>query len=333
MKTFKQFFTELNYDIWSIPQGGDEPDELGTVPDSGLQAVQRIVKSTSNEQLVTKILKKKLYSEKSFREGEYGRLVNRVGDLDVSYLKILNSSKLPKLSDNKLGQLSLIGEQIKIPWTALDPIHKFVATDATGSAIGAGEILIALLFKDVTNSTSGGDLMLSGKNKIEVKGELGRLGSQARAGRTGINEQDFINIPNHNVTWQQQILDDSRAGKGHDVASILSNAVNQSNDKKTVVQHFQHILNKLYPESDINNLLANETAIQDHGTAKKTLFKINTDHYINLHGIQEILTFNAHSKYIVMNREEAFTHIDNEVFTTKGNFLVYDWAPNIRIKV
>jgi len=333
MKTYKQFFTELNYDIFSIPQGGDEPDELGTVPDKGLLAVQKIVKTTGNEQVVTKILSKKLYSEKSFREGDYGKLVNLLGDLDISYLKILNSSKLPKLSDNKLGQLSLIGEQIKIPWVILDPIHKFVASDATGSAIGKGEVLFALLFKDVTNSTSGGDLMW-GKNKLEVKGVRARLGQQEGRGNPGIDEQDFINIPNHNTNWQQQILDASRAGRGgtnYNVASILSNAVNASNDKKTVVQHFQKILKKLYPKSDINKHLANETFIQDPDLAKKTLFKINTDHYINLHGIQEILAFDPKSKYIVMNKEEAFTHIDDGRFRPDGNILMHNWAPNIKI--
>lgn len=333
MKTFRQFFEEANYDIYSIKQGDNNPVEIGNVPDKGLQSIQRIVKTTSNEQIITKILSKKIYSEESFKPGHYERLVNLIGNIDTEYLKVLGSNKLPKLADNKVGQLSSIGEKLKIPWEVLEPIHKFEATDAGGSAVGKGEILFALLFKDVTNSTSGGDLMW-GSNKLEVKGVRARLGQQEGRGGHGIDEQDFINIPNHNTNWQQQILDASRAGRTgttYNVASLLSNAVNASNDKKGVVRHFQNILTKLYPKSNISSLLPNEKAIQDPEIAKKTLFKINTDHYINLHEIQEILAFDPTSKYIVMNKEEAFKHIDNDKFKPAGNILMHNWAPNIKV--
>ena len=45
MKTFKQFLKESNYDIFSVQQGAEEPTELGTVPDKGLQSIQKIVRA------------------------------------------------------------------------------------------------------------------------------------------------------------------------------------------------------------------------------------------------------------------------------------------------
>ena len=145
MRTFKQFFKETNYDIFSVQQGAEEPTELGTVPDKGLQSIQKIVRANSNEKVVDKILKKNLYDEKSFIEGQYRILVDYLGDLDAEHLKILSSNKLPKLSDNKIGQLSEISNKVKIPFESIGNVFNFTPVDAGGSNVGRGEILLAIL--------------------------------------------------------------------------------------------------------------------------------------------------------------------------------------------
>ena len=43
-----------------------------------------------------------------------------------------------------------------------------------------------------------------------------------------------------------------------------------------------------------------------------------------------ILIFDKTTKYIVMTKEEAFEHINSGKFTC-GNFLIGDWAPNVRV--
>jgi len=330
MKTFKQFFTESNYDIFSIQQGDDEPSELGTVPDKGLQSIQKIVRANSNEKVVDKILKKNLYDEKSFIEGQYGLLVDYLGDLDVSFLKILSSNKLPKLVDNKIGQLSQVSNKVKIPFDVVDNIFNFTPVDAGGSNVGRGEILLALLFKDVTNTTGGGDLK-HGNSILEIKGVRARLGQQPGRGTVGVDQNDFVVFPDQSPQWREDILNASLAGGGRnwDTAKLLSNVINSINNP-TTIKHFTDLLHKLYPKGNVNVHLNDATSIQDPVTAKKTLFKINLDHYFTKGNVEELLIFDKTTNYIVMTKEEAFDHINSGKFTC-GNFLIGDWAPNVRV--
>lgn len=330
MKTYKQFFKESNYDIYSVQQGGDDPTELGTVPDKGLQSIQKIVRANSNEKIVTKILKRKLYDENSFIEGQYNILVDYLGDIDSNYLKILASNKLPKISDNKIGQLSEISNSVKIPFGAIDNVFNFTPVDAKGSNVGRGEILLALLFKDVTNTTGGGDLK-HGNSILEIKGVRARLGQQPGRGTVAVDQNDFVGLPNQRPEWRESILNASLAGGGRnwDASKLLSNVINSINDS-TTIKYFVNLLTKLYPKGNVNVHLNDAASIQDPVTAKKTLFKINLDHYFNKGEVEELLIFDKTTKYIVMTKEEAFEHINNGKFTC-GNFLIGDWAPNVRV--
>ena len=330
MKTFKQFFKESNYDIFSVQQGSDDPTELGTVPDKGLKSIQKIVRTNSNEKVVSKILNRKLYDESSFIEGQYKILVDYLGDLDAAHLKILSSNRLPKLSDNKIGQLSEISNKVKIPFDAIDNVFNFTPVDAGGSNVGRGEILLALLFKDVTNTTGGGDLKHS-NSILEIKGVRARLGQQPGRGTVGVDQNDFVVFPDQSPEWREGILNASLAGGGRnwDASKLLSNVINSINNP-TTVNYFVSLLSKLYPKGNVNSHLKDATSIQDPVTAKKTLFKINLDHYFTKGNVEELLIFDKTTKYIVMTKEEAFEHINNGKFTC-GNFLIGDWAPNVRV--
>ena len=330
MKTFKQFFKESNYDIFSVQQGSDDPTELGTVPDKGLKSIQKIVRTNSNEKVVSKILNRKLYDESSFIEGQYKILVDYLGDLDAAHLKILSSNRLPKLSDNKIGQLSEISNKVKIPFDAIGNVFNFTPVDAGGSNVGRGEILLALLFKDVTNTTGGGDLKHS-NSILEIKGVRARLGQQPGRGTVGVDQNDFVVFPDQSPEWREGILNASLAGGGRnwDASKLLSNVINSINNP-TTVKYFVSLLSKLYPKGNVNSHLKDATSIQDPVTAKKTLFKINLDHYFTKGNVEELLIFDKTTKYIVMTKEEAFEHINNGKFTC-GNFLIGDWAPNVRV--
>jgi hypothetical protein len=63
--------------------------------------------------------------------------------------------------------------------------------DAGGSATGPAEIALILLFDNVFNSTSGGDIVVDGQT-TELKGKGGRLGQQAGRGKELNIKNNFL---------------------------------------------------------------------------------------------------------------------------------------------
>lgn len=218
--------------------------------------------------------------------------------------------------------------------------------DAGGSATGPAEIALILLFDNVFNSTSGGDLVVDGQT-TELKGKGGRLGQQAGRGKelniknnflsnmlsTDLNaKEEFLGNPeNRNIAYAiknsyELLVDGDIISEADFVASVQEGIGNIFFNKESVARK--------YFDSSLNY-----NDVVDVGRA---LAKTNLEAYMDKINVDTII-FHEHrppkymsTSFIVVTRNDIEDVVDAGSITLgskkpESSFMWHNTNPGVAL--
>jgi len=268
----------IGEDVGLYTKGEEGYNHIGDVSDDNFKKITRLASDGNAKDEIEDYLTKKSYTTDSFKgEDDYRVLVDLLDD--GAFEEYIGQDK-PSLEKNKLGNIINISSKVGLDTKMAERLARFTPIDKGGSNVGPGEILLALTFNDVSNSTIGGDLML-GDQKLEVKGQGGRFGQQP--GRGGVAFS--VNQVEEGLDKK---LDLDNVVSLERLISSLYNAYKQEGKEKEFIPRLHETLKTAYPGADLN-YLNNSTDFNDLGTRqgrrilpgaiRKALGKINFDYY------------------------------------------------------
>jgi len=256
---------------------------------------------------------------KSLRASNYKEIIvkkysreiqNIIEDLDpkenTQFIKYLeNPEKQLNFPTKTQGNLFNIAPADKIPDAVLKKIIAHTTQDEGKKGVGMGELGMALIFKNITDSRGKGDLALNGE-EFEIKGNGATLGEKPAAFPVDMTKLESFGLRRVGTTYE--------IGEGEDIeivpnknkfALALSLAHKNTEDKKGF-------------ESALKDTLANDVG---HGEAVNALFdKINFDDPKTIQ--QEIALMNL---YRYVNKEQ-FKHFLAHDFGVSGGSGRYIYA-------
>lgn len=312
-------------------QGGYK--HLGDVSDQDFVKINRMVTSGDAIKQIQAYLSEKQYTPESFKGADDYRILIEL--LDDAAFENYITQKRPKLSAVKSGNILDIMSQAGINSTMAQRIARYTPIDKTGSNLGPGEILLALTFMDVTNSTIGGDLMI-GNKKLEVKGQGGRFGQQG--GRGGVA---FDVSPLFSYLDESPEMPVYNTGKPVVNLEILMrsayNAYVAEGKQQQFLKNVQALFKTAYPNGNISKFINKHidfnsiTSRKQLGDFRRALTKLNYDHYSTSHDTNLFLFIDKEMlNFAMFNKPEALADgglIDSSTLYC-GSFTVNELYPN-----
>ena len=248
---------------------------------------------------------------KSLRASNYKELVvkrysseiqNLIEDLNpeenIKFLDYLsNPEKQLSFPTKSEGNLFKIAPSDKIPTSVMSKIIAHTTQDEGKKGVGMGELGMALIFKNVTDSRGKGDLALDGE-EFEIKGNGATLGEKPDAFPVDMIKLEPFGIKRIGTKYEIGIGEDIEiVPNKNKFALALSLTHKQTKDKKGF-------------ENALKDTLTNDVG---HGEAVNALFdKINFDNPETIQ--QEIALMNL---YRYVNKEQ-FKHFLAHDFGAKG---------------
>lgn len=264
----------------------DEYEHIGNVSDENFAKINRIATGGEALEVIKKYLNIKGYDRDSFRnEYDYDSLVDILDRGEFE--NYVESDKKPALSMGQVGNVvNLVTSGGFNEYTA-KRAAVFTPIDEGGSNVGPCEVLLALAFKNVTNSTQGGDLMM-GDKKLEVKGQGGRFGQQGSRGGPGVSFGILIDgLDQANISMMKPSLEVNIIG--------AYQAFRQINQEDKFISNLHKLLELIYPGGDVAKFFNKETNFMDSykrgkvGPIRKQLAKLNLQQYATKYDLQNII--------------------------------------------
>ena len=264
----------------------DEYSHVGEVSDENFAKINRIATGGDALVLIKNYLTTKGYSQESFKnEYDYDSLVDILDRGEFE--KYIESEGKPSLSIGQQGNVvELVTSGGFNEYTAKRSAV-FTPIDAGGSNVGPCEVLLALAFANVTNSSQGGDLMV-GSSKLEVKGQGGRFGQQGSRGGPGVSFNSLLD--------GLENADASEMVASFEVNIISSyQAFKQVGKEVQFLDNLQKLLGLIYPGGDVEKFFNKETNFQEPykrgkiSIMRKQLAKLNLQQYAKKYDLQNII--------------------------------------------
>jgi hypothetical protein len=265
----------------------NEYSHVGEVSDENFAKINRIATGGDALELINQYLESKHYSQDSFRnEYDYDSLIDILDRGEFE--KYIASADKPTLSLNQLGNVIDLVTSKGFDERTARRASMFKPVDSNGSNIGPCEILLALTFDNVTNSTSGGDLMMGGE-KLEVKGQGGRFGQQGGRGGPALSLAPLVDgLEQDKIPMM--------------VASLETNIINtykafvESGQEDRFLPNLHNLLTQAYPGGDAAkyftkdiNYLEPSRRGQPLSQIRKHLAKLNLQQYAAKYGLKNLI--------------------------------------------
>ncbi len=298
--------------------------------------IRAYTKSISNRGLTGELkdkLNKKGYSSKSFKVGDKAMsyVIDKISDSEakefIDYTPVSFKSAPDKGNFSNVTGLSqpLVQDLINI-----EP-----GADAGGSAIGKGELFLALAFKDIDNRGGGGDLNFEGKN-LEVKGTGGRLGQQGGRG-SDFDYLSFLGEKYLEGDELEEFLGDARNKLiNYSIKEIFDKV---EGNKSLVIKDIQKALDGVYFNKGLAKKYFNGPAdFSDLAEMKIKLTKLNAEAYAQKTNVGAFVFMDSKTgDYVYVDVENLDDSIDKGLFGTKVQNAVsgYQWNnphPNMVIR-
>lgn len=297
-------------------------DYIGTVDDKELKKISRIA-GNKNDKVIIDYVSSKNYSKDAFnKEFFFKSLITLLEN--YSFDDYIGRDNKPKVLDNKIGNLVDIGTQIGLDDTFLRELANFTAVDKGGSNIGPGEIMLALVFDDIKNSTVGGDLMLKDKQKLEVKGQGGRFGQQG--GRSG-QTVAFDKLLN-GIEEKVEIAQNSSMAQ---TFNNVYNVYKKENKLDKFLGNLYEFIKQFYPNGEPEIFLNKSTNFNDIVDIRRNIQKIYSNNYLNQYDYDLLLFIDKNKlNYALFSKEDLIGNgglIDEGRFKT-NNFRFNELYPN-----
>jgi len=312
----------LGEDVSLYTKEQGEYKHIGDVSDDNFLKISRIATSGNAQEEIENYLTTKKYESNSFKGAD--SYINLVELLDRGAFEVyINNTDKPSLA-NRPGPANMIdiASKLGLDSSIAERVANFQPIDAGGSNVGPGEILAALIFDDVTNSTTGGDLML-GNDKLEVKGQGGRFGQQGSRGGVSLSLdpllKDLDNKPEFPAKTGMELI-----------LHTVANAYKDEDKANKFIPNLHTLLKQVYPggnldyfhdDVDFNELTSRKRpggvpAI--HGIIRRNLAKLNLDYYAKEKKVNLLLftkgvdgktkTPGKVGDYALFTVEDALTH-------------------------
>ena len=319
MKILKEIYTEYGVVLEEekpvdIPSAFTK-DSLKALIDSATLTADQIAKihrevvKVGYHDTVMGILGSKGFTADRFKSGNSAveLIFNRIADTDVEKLsEYLKEPKELQPGTHNFATLTELPSQVIIDLLTIEP-----GSDSNGSNIGRGEVALGILFKDVDNSESSGDLKWKGTN-LEVKGTGGRLGQQG--GRSGnVNVLELMSHKLLSDVDAEALLDLPNSGvMSYGLMALYDTAKKAGKADQQIFKVIQDGLDSIYYGQGVAKAYFNGKAdLADTATVKRNLLKLNVESYMKKNSIGSLLFFNNNLDYLAFSKEQANSLINS----------------------
>lgn len=272
-----------DYSIYSKPPAGGKYEYMGDVEVGDLPKVKKLINAGRGKHEIVPYLNSKNYSDKTFKNpNSFVGLVEMLSSDE--WINFVTIKEKPLIVKNRVGNIGEIASKYGVEYSSVRTLADFQATDAGGSNIGPGEILLSVVFGDVANSTSGGDLInVSTGSKIEVKGQGGRFGQQGGRSSQGV-AFDILNAQLQNkITGIEQNMSIPL------VLVVFHGAFKREGKEQLFLPAVEKFLQTIYPKADYSSIFTSPAIFGNKNDARRAVEKIYVSNYINKYDFEEIL--------------------------------------------
>jgi len=144
---------------------------------------------------INNYLNSKGFTIERFQRGDYEKLMNTIlansKESLESFVKFIETSNKPLMESQLTGNLMRIGNSAGLSTEFINSLFNPGLSDNKNNKVGPGEVLIGVLFNDVKNTPTTGDLLV-GNQEVEVKSQDGRFGPQPGRGEFIVPFTSFI---------------------------------------------------------------------------------------------------------------------------------------------
>tara|TARA_S200002703_G_C3799310_1_gene246965 strand:- start:2535 stop:3617 length:1083 start_codon:yes stop_codon:yes gene_type:complete len=323
---------QFNEDVGLYTKGEEGYKHIGDVSDDIYRKVQRIASGKNTSGIITTYLNNKFYTDESFKgEDDFLNLVALLDDGEFE--NYIEADGKPLLADNRVNNVISLASEFGMSKDLATKVARFTPVDKGGSNVGPGEILLAIIFGDVTNAVGGGDLSINGE-ALEVKGQGGRLGQQPGRGGIKFNTEALTsNLSNPPVI-------DSVSLEG--IIYQLYKSYQAENKESLFVEDLKKGLKDAYPYSSLeflngvdyeNGLSKRQGRSIARGSIRKALAKINIDNYARKYNYKDFVFIDkSNLNYAMFTTEDALSKgglIDSEKLISQ-NYSTNDFYPNFK---
>ena len=305
--------------------------------------IQRLFKNISgfaHKDNILNYVNSKGFTANKFKTGDIAieTIFNGISDSNidefVKYIKNPKTLSSIDVAGNFAPQLGLSSTLVR------DLIDIEPGSDAGGSNVGKIEVFLGLMFSDVDNNVSKGDLNWNGKN-LEVKGTGGRLGQQS--GRGSDNKETIENAARQLLSDEvlEEYLNYLPKVKYSIVFSIkelYEVATSNGKSNNDVEKVIQAALNRAFYDKGVAATYFNTPEdFTNIDKIKKNLIKVNSRSYAIKTDVNTFLFCNSSSgDYVIVDMSELDSAIDNVKFDTSvrgvTGYKWYDIAPNMVVR-
>lgn len=308
--------------------------------DSQVQKLFKNISGFAYKDSILSFVNSKGFTSDKFKTGDIAieTIFNGISDSNINefiqYIKKPRTLSSLDLSGNFVSQLGLSPNLVE------DLINIEPGADAGGSSVGKAEVFLGLMFSDVDNNVSKGDLNWNGKN-LEVKGTGGRLGQQA--GRGNDNKETIENAA-------KQLLDDEvldeyvnylstiKYSMVFSIKKLYETATENGKSINDVKKIIQSALNRAFYDKGVASMYFNDPSdFTDPDRIKKNLIKVNSRSYAIKTDVNAFLFLNSsNGDYVIVDMAELDDAIDTQKFDTSvrgvTGYKWYDIAPNMVVR-
>ena len=282
---------------------------------------------------VKNILLQKGYTADSFKVGDkaISYIIDKISDSEAKEFIDYTPKSFASAPDRgNFAKVTGLSQGLVQDLINIEP-----GADAGGSAIGKGELFLALAFNDIDNRGGGGDLNFEGKN-LEVKGTGGRLGQQGGRG----SDFDYLGFLGDKYLEEEELdefLNDNRNKLINYSIKEIFDVVD--GDKSAVIKDIQKALDGVYFNKGLAKKYFNGPAdFKDLAEMKIKLTKLNAEAYAQKTNVGAFIFMNSKTgEYVYVDVDNLNDSIDSGLFGTivKDKIKGYQWNnphPNMIIR-
>ena len=308
--------------------------------DSQVQKLFKNISGFAYKDSILSFVNSKGFTSDKFKTGDIAieTIFNGISDSNINefiqYIKKPRTLSSLDLSGNFVSQLGLSPNLVE------DLINIEPGADAGGSSVGKAEVFLGLMFSDVDNNVSKGDLNWNGKN-LEVKGTGGRLGQQA--GRGNDNKETIENAAKQLLDGE--VLDEYvnylstiKYSMVFSIKKLYETATENGKSISDVKKIIQSALNRAFYDKGVASMYFNDPSdFTDPDRVKKNLIKVNSRSYAIKTDVNAFLFLNSsNGDYVIVDMAELDDAIDTQKFDTSvrgvTGYKWYDIAPNMVVR-
>ena len=300
---------------------------ISTIRSSGLSddELNSYIKSINNKGLTGDLkdkLSKKGYSADSFKVGDKAidYIIDKISDSEAKeFIDYIPKSFANAPDKGNFSSVTGLSQGLVQDLINIEP-----GADAGGSAIGKGELFVALAFNDIDNRVGVGDLNFDGKN-LEVKGTGGRLGQQGGRG----SDFDYLSFLGEKHLEGEELEKYLNDPKNTLINYSIKEIFDTADDKSAVIKDIQKALDGVYFNKGLAKKYFNgPDDFKDLKEMKIKLTKLNAEAYSQKTNVGAFLFMNSKSgDYVFVDIENLADSIDSGLFGTivKDDIKGFNW--------